>query len=203
MDYEVIIATTSEDKMREFRHFFAGYSIALASMCDIDLNLPINENGNSFLDNALIKARAVARYVNKPVLADDSGLQIEALGGFPGVKSARFMIGASYEEKMAALLKMLEPYKNRRAQFSCTLVLMYPNGDYRIFIGAASGVITDTILGHNGFGYDPIFKSDDLGKSFGEATLEEKNRYSHRGKAVDKAIQCMMANCLIKKKNNK
>jgi XTP/dITP diphosphohydrolase len=203
MDFEVIVATTSEDKMREFRHFFDGYSIELASMKDINLSLPIAETGSSFLDNALIKARAVARYVNKPVLADDSGLQIEALGGFPGVKSARFMAGSTYIEKMGAILKMMEPYKNRRAQFSCTLVLMHPNGDYRIFIGTASGIITERIEGENGFGYDPIFRSDELGKSFGEATLDEKHRYSHRGKAVDKAIQCMITSCLIRKKNSK
>lgn len=203
MDFEVIVATSSDDKMREFRHFFSGYSIELASMKDINLSLPIAETGTSFLDNALIKARAVARYVNKPVLADDSGLQIEALGGFPGVKSARFMAGSSYPEKMMAILKMMEPYKNRRAQFSCTLVLMHPSGDYRIFIGTASGHITEQLEGSNGFGYDPIFRCDELGKSFGDATIEEKHRYSHRGKAVDKAIQCMITSCLIRKKTTK
>jgi len=199
MDFEVIIATNSEDKMREFRHFFSGYSISLSSLKEIELSLPFNETGLTFLDNALIKARAVAKYVNKPVLADDSGLQIEALGGFPGVKSARFMPGSSYKDKMESIIQMMIPYKNRRAQFTCTLVLMHPNGDYRIFIGTTDGIITESIDGEGGFGYDPIFKSDELGKSFGQATLEEKHKYSHRGKAVDKAIACLMNSCLIKK----
>ncbi|MFA5235854.1 MAG: RdgB/HAM1 family non-canonical purine NTP pyrophosphatase [Bacilli bacterium] len=199
MELDVIVATTNEEKMREFRHFFYGYSINLSSLKDISLNVPINESGTTFLDNALIKARAVSRYVNKPVLADDSGLQIEALGGFPGLKSSRFMTGSNYLDKMEAIIKMMESHHNRRAQFSCTLVLMHPNGDYRIFIGTACGVITDKIIGANGFGYDPIFRSDELGKSFGEATLDEKHRYSHRGKAVDKAIQCMINSCLIKR----
>lgn len=199
MDFEIIVATTSEEKMREFRHFFSPYSVKLFSLRDIDLSIPIHETGATFLDNALIKARSVARYVNKPVLADDSGLQIEALGGFPGVKSARFMIGSSYIDKMEAIIKMMETHHNRKAQFSCTLVLMQPSGDYRIFIGTAGGTIAERISGTNGFGYDPIFVASDLGKSFGEATIEEKHRYSHRGKAVDKAINCLINSCLIKK----
>jgi len=199
MDFELIVATNNEDKMREFRHYFGGYSVNLLSLKDIELALPFNETGATFLDNALIKARAVSKYVNKPVLADDSGLQIEALGGFPGVKSSRFLPGASYKEKMEAIIQMMVPYRNRKAQFTCTLVLMHPNGYYRIFIGAASGTITEALDGEQGFGYDPIFRCDELGKSFGQATIEEKHRYSHRGKAVDKAIQCLINNCLIKK----
>ncbi len=199
MDFEIIVATTSEDKMSEFRQFFAGYSISLSSLKDIDLSIPINETGATFLDNALIKARAVARYVNKPVLADDSGLQIETLGGFPGTKSARFMAGTPYAERMMAILKMLEPHHNRRAQFSCTLVLMQPTGDYRIFIGTCSGTIATQLVGANGFGYDPIFKVDELGKTFGEASITEKQKYSHRGKAVEKLITCLVNNNIIKK----
>ena len=185
--------------MREFRSFFDGYAVSLSSLKDIDLTLPINETGATFLYNALLKARAVARYVNKPVLADDSGLQIEVLGGFPGVKCSRFMAGTPYSERMAALLKMMEPHHNRKAQFSCTLVLMQPSGDYRIFIGTCSGTIAERITGINGFGYDPIFHVDGLDKTFGEATIQEKQRYSHRGKAVDKLINCLINNSLIKK----
>jgi XTP/dITP diphosphohydrolase len=203
MNYEMIIATTNEDKMREFRDFFAPYNITLYSLKDVNLDISIPETGQTFLDNAMIKARIVSKYVNKTVLADDSGLQIEALGEFPGTKSARFMAGSSYKDKMEAILRMMNNHHNRKAQFSCTLVMMNPNGEYRIFIGTASGKITEQIIGENGFGYDPIFLCDELNKSFGEASGEEKAKYSHRGKAVNKAITCLVQRSLIKKDNSK
>jgi XTP/dITP diphosphohydrolase len=201
MDYEIIVATKNKDKMREFRHYLSGYTVSLQSLLDIDLSPKICETGSTFLDNALIKAKAVARHVNKPVLADDSGLQIAALNDFPGTKSARFMIGSSYPEKMDAIIKMMETHNNRSAQFSCTLVLITPDGDQRFFIGTATGQITEYQRGINGFGFDPIFFCDELNKSFAEASIEEKRIYSHRGRAVEKLIECLINRNLIEKTN--
>lgn len=200
MEFDVIVATHNENKMMELRHFFKDYTIKLSSLRDIQLSISIDESGQSFLDNALMKARVVAKYVNKPVLSDDSGLMIESLGGFPGLKSKRFMTGSSYVDKNLAIIKMMQNHQNRKATFNCTMVLMYPNGDYRIFIGTCLGQVTYELRGDNGFGYDPIFICDELDKTFAEATIDEKQTYSHRGKAVSKAITCLCRNGLMKAK---
>jgi XTP/dITP diphosphohydrolase len=200
MNYEIIIATSNPNKLRELQAIVKPYTLTLISLTDIQLKLNIKETGTTFLENALIKAREVAKRVNKTVIADDSGLQIEALKGFPGVHSSRFMEGHPYDVKNAEILNMMKIHKNRKAQFSCAMVILYPDKETRFFIGATSGKISlDISSDQHGFGYDPIFYSDELKKSFAEATVDEKNRISHRGRAMNKIIQCLLDKGLIKK----
>lgn len=200
MNYEIIVASNNPNKINELKAMVKDYTLTLISLDDVQLKLNVEESGSTFLENAVIKAQEVARKVNKTVIADDSGLQIEALKGFPGVKSSRFMDGHPYEEKNQEILNMMKIHKNRKAQFSCAMVIIYPDRETRFFIGTASGKIADDIApGNNGFGYDPIFYSDEIKKTFAEATDEEKNAISHRGKAMQKLIVCLVNKGLIKK----
>jgi XTP/dITP diphosphohydrolase len=152
------------------------------------------------LENALLKAKAVAKFVNKTVVADDSGLQIEALKGFPGVYSSRWMSEKSYDEKNQEIIRLMASHKNRKAQFTSAFVILYPHKEMRFFIGTTIGKISrESQQGTQGFGYDPIFYSDELGKNFSVANIEEKNSVSHRGKASEKLLQCLLDKKLIAK----
>lgn len=200
MNFEIIFATSNPNKLRELQAIVKPYTLTLISLTDVQLKLNIKETGTTFLENALIKAKEVARRVNKTVIADDSGLQIEALKGFPGVHSSRFMEGHPYDTKNAEILNMMKIHKNRKAQFSCAMVILYPDKETRFFIGTTGGkIVHDVSSAEQGFGYDPIFYSDELKKTFAEASLEEKNRVSHRGRAMYKIIQCLLDKGLIKK----
>jgi non-canonical purine NTP pyrophosphatase (RdgB/HAM1 family) len=200
MNYEIVVATSNPNKIKELQAIVQPYTLTLISLKDIQLKLNIKETGTTFLENALIKAREVAKKVNKTVIADDSGLQIEVLKGFPGVHSSRFMEGHPYDVKNAEILNMMKIHKNRKAQFSCAMVILYPDKETRFFIGATGGKIAQDISSsQQGFGYDPIFYSDEIKKTFAEATLEEKNEISHRGRAMKKIIQCLLDKDLIKK----
>jgi XTP/dITP diphosphohydrolase len=200
MNYEIIVATSNPNKLKELHAIAKPYTLTLISLNDVQLKLNIKETGTTFLENALIKAKVLAKRVNKTVIADDSGLQIEALKGFPGVHSSRFMEGHPYDVKNAEILNMMKIHKNRKAQFSCAMVIMYPDKETRFFIGTSSGKIAlDISTVQHGFGYDPIFYSDELKKTFAEATIDEKNRISHRGRAMNKIIQCLLEKGLIEK----
>jgi XTP/dITP diphosphohydrolase len=200
MNYEIIVATSNPNKLKELHAIVKPYTLTLISLNDVQLKLNIKETGTTFLENALIKAKVLAKRVNKTVIADDSGLQIEALKGFPGVHSSRFMEGHPYDVKNAEILNMMKIHKNRKAQFSCAMVIMYPDKETRFFIGTSSGKIAlDISTVQHGFGYDPIFYSDELKKTFAEATIDEKNRISHRGRAMNKIIQCLLEKGLIEK----
>lgn len=143
----------------------------------------VEETGKTFLENALIKARAVCEATGLPALADDSGLCVEALGGAPGVYSARYSGGGSAENR-ALLLKNLQGVKERSAHFACAVALVYPDGKTLTAEGKTFGSILESEYGENGFGYDSLFFSIHLGKSFAEASEEEKNAVSHRGRAL-------------------
>lgn len=186
---KIVIATNNQHKIREMKKMFSAFPVELLSLKEIGFNEEIHETGTTFYENAFLKAKTVSGHTDLAVLADDSGLVIDALNGFPGVYSARFMENASYTEKMNAILSMMKGRSNREAYFICTLVLMYPDGKYVPFVGVSAGSITDGIKGKKGFGYDPVFYSNDLGKTFAEAAEDEKNLYSHRGKAVGKMIR--------------
>ena len=184
---EIVIATGNEHKMGEYRTMFAHLpNVKLTSMKEENINIDIVEDGQTFVDNALIKARAIAKLTNKYVLADDSGLEVFALNNFPGIYSARFMEGQPYPLKWQALNDMLKDKENKGAQFSCALALILPSKEELIFEGIEKGRIVSEIVGTNGFGYDPIFFSETLNKTFGDATDEEKNKVSHRGRALQK-----------------
>jgi XTP/dITP diphosphohydrolase len=140
------------------------------------------EGETSYAENAVAKARAVALASGLPALADDSGLEVDALGGAPGVLSAR--LAATDGERIATLLARLANASDRRARFRCVVALAWPDGRVETAEGACAGVIAESPVGRGGFGYDPIFLADELGHTFAEATAAEKARVSHRARAV-------------------
>ena len=192
---EIVIATNNPNKVEEYRQMFASISnIKLFSLKDENIHIEIEENGKTFKENSLIKAEAISKFTNKFVLADDSGLEIEALDNFPGIYSARFMEGKPYKEKWAAIFEMLKNKENKNAQFHCAITFITPTKEKYVFEGIEKGYITEKIEGENGFGYDPIFFSNSLNKTFGNATEEEKNAVSHRGKAFSQLLEFIKNN---------
>ena len=192
---EIVIATNNPNKVEEYRQMFASISnIKLFSLKDENIHIEIEENGKTFKENSLIKAESISKLTNKFILADDSGLEIEALDNFPGIYSARFMEGRPYKEKWAAIFEMLKSKENKNAQFHCAITFITPTKEKYVFEGIEKGYITEKIEGENGFGYDPIFFSNSLNKTFGNATEEEKNAVSHRGKAFSQLLEFIKNN---------
>ncbi|MDD4351271.1 MAG: RdgB/HAM1 family non-canonical purine NTP pyrophosphatase [Clostridia bacterium] len=189
-DKKIILASNNAHKIEEIKDIFSEYEIL--SLKDIGFFEDIEENGKTFLDNAFIKAKTVHDYLKTKnieaiVLADDSGLCVDALNGEPGVFSARYASnhGDSVENRKK-LLHNLKNIKERTAHFVCILVKMYPNGEWVSAEGKTFGEITKEELGDKSFGYDCIFYSYDLNKTFGQATKDEKNSISHRSRALSK-----------------
>ena len=185
---KIVVATNNSHKLKEIKEILKGYEIL--SLKDIDFNDEIVEDGNSFEENALIKARTVYNYLKNKnldylVMADDSGICCDALNGEPGIYSARYAGEHDDKANRKKLIKELEG-KDKTAYFNCTIVLYYPNDNYKVFVGKTYGKIIEEEKGESGFGYDPIFYSNDLNKTFAEATEEEKNSVSHRGRALEK-----------------
>ena len=183
----IIFATGNPGKMKEIRMILADLPLPVVSMKEAGVEARIVEDGNSFEENAVIKARTVMELTGEPAMADDSGLEIDWLGGAPGIYSARYMgEDTSYEIKNRALLEKLEgvPEEKRTARFVCSIACAFPDG--RIFTsrGTMEGVIAHDIKGANGFGYDPIFYLPDLKCTSAEISPEQKNELSHRGKAL-------------------
>ena len=188
----IIFATGNEGKMKEIRMILADMKLPIQSMKEADIHIDIEENGQSFEENALIKARAVAtaaqqKGIQAVVLADDSGLEIDYLNKAPGVYSARFMgHDTSYDIKNKALIQKLEGVKgsDRSGRFVCAIAVCFPDGREIVKRGTMEGLIAEEIKGDNGFGYDPIVYLPEYGKTSGELAPEEKNKISHRGKAL-------------------
>ncbi len=183
----IIFATGNPGKMKEIRMILADLPLPVVSMKEAGVEARIVEDGNSFEENAVIKARTVMELTGEPAMADDSGLEIDWLGGAPGIYSARYMgEDTSYEIKNRALLEKLEgvPEEKRTARFVCSIACAFPDG--RIFTsrGTMEGVIAHDIKGANGFGYDPIFYLPELKCTSAEISPEQKNELSHRGKAL-------------------
>ncbi|MEJ2719158.1 MAG: XTP/dITP diphosphatase [Deltaproteobacteria bacterium] len=184
---KVLIATRNPGKVKEIRDLVRGTPMVFLSLADIDDVPDVIEDGDSFEANALKKAREVARATGMTILADDSGLCIEALGGRPGVQSARYGgEGASDEEKCRRILAEMHhvPEESRRATFVCVLALVFPDGEEHLFRGECEGRITREPRGRAGFGYDPIFYFEQAGCTFAEMDRQEKNKVSHRGRAL-------------------
>ncbi len=177
----LIVASGNEGKLKEIREILKNTKVI--SMKEAGFEGDIDETGENFRENALIKAKAVSDYTNKPVLADDSGLCVDYLGGAPGIFSARFS-GEGVKANRELLIKRMYGATDRKAHFECAVCLYYPDGRYIFGIGKTYGRILEEETGEGGFGYDPLFYSDDLGKSFAQATPEEKNSVSHRGRAL-------------------
>lgn len=188
----IVLASNNKHKIEEFRKILAGYEVL--SMKDVGYEDDIIEDGETFLDNSLIKARALNKYltsrgINASVIADDSGLCVNALNGRPGVHSARYGGDHDSQSNRNRLLEELNGKTDRSAYFVCLLTVMEPDGSYKWVEGKTYGQITAKEIGKTDFGYDCLFYSDDLKKTFGEATEEEKNSVSHRGRAIKMLLE--------------
>jgi len=185
----VIVATRNRGKMREVREALKGLGLRIRTLSDFS-NVPeIEENGRTFIENALKKARYYSKYFGKVTLADDSGLEVDRLKGLPGVYSARYAgEKASSRENNEKLLREMEgvPISRRGARFRCVIAVVSPDGKELLVDGSCRGRIGLREKGRRGFGYDPLFVLPNYGKTMAELSLEEKNRISHRGKALKK-----------------
>lgn len=187
MSHKIIFATGNEGKMREIRQIMGDLGLPVLSMKEAGASMEIQEDGRTFQENAVIKAKAVWEKTGGIVLADDSGLEVDYLGGEPGVYSARYMgEDTSYEIKNQAIIQRLEnaPEDERTARFVCHIAAVMPDGSVLNSHGTMEGVIAREPAGQGGFGYDPILYLPQLGKTSAETTMEEKNQISHRGKAL-------------------
>jgi XTP/dITP diphosphohydrolase len=188
----VIFATGNENKMREVREILAELPVEILSMKEAGISSDPDENGDTFEENALIKAKAVAAVLpeqlkDSVVLADDSGLEVDAMDKMPGVQSARWMgHDTSYRIKNAKIIENLEgvPVEKRTARFVDAIAAVLPDGRDLVVRGVIEGKIGYEEKGENGFGYDPIFMLPDMSRSTAELSPEEKNEISHRGKAL-------------------
>lgn len=183
----LVLASGNKGKIKEISDMLKDYKVV--GYKEMGLEYEIEETGKTFYENALIKAKTVSDSLNLPVLADDSGLEVEALHGAPGIYSARYSGDGIDDHNIDKLLKNLQGEENRKARFVCSMVLYYPSGKILSSFGETSGEILKERKGTNGFGYDPIFYSYDIEKSMGEATEEEKNAISHRGRALKQMIE--------------
>lgn len=186
---ELVIASHNRGKIIEFERLLAPLGLCLRNAADLGLTEP-KETGTSFAENAAIKARAIAAACGKAVLADDSGLAVDALGGDPGIYSARWA-GSTRDFKMAMqrIETLLAGNVNRRAKFVTALALCAPTGEIEFFTGEVAGVLVCPPRGADGFGYDPMFVPDGYTKTFAEMSSEQKARISHRGAACAELVQ--------------
>jgi len=188
---EIIIATKNAGKVKEFQKLFSEKDITVKSLLDFKNCPDVEENGETFVENAVIKAKAIAHYFNKVAIADDSGLAIDALGGRPGVYSARYAgEQKNDQDNMEKVLKELEgvPFAERTARFHCALAVAFPDGPTKVVEGTCEGYISEEPKGTNGFGYDPIFYVPDKEKTMAEISSGEKNEISHRANALKKLL---------------
>ncbi|WP_079479493.1 XTP/dITP diphosphatase [Halobacillus salinus] len=185
---ELVIATKNEGKVREFREMFSKYGIEVKSLLEFDEPIEdIEETGTTFTENATIKAEAISKQYNIPVLADDSGLEVDALEGAPGVYSARYAGLEKNDQKN--LYKVLEnmkgvPTDQRTARFVCAVAVARPEHDTFVKVGTCEGNIAEEPQGEHGFGYDPVFIPKGSKRTLAEYTSEEKNAISHRHNAI-------------------
>ncbi len=185
------VATGNAHKLKELQHIF-GDLYRVVSMVELGFSEEIEENADTFAGNAAIKAEAVCRALNVPALADDSGLSVDALGGEPGVCSARYA-GVHGDDKAnnRKLLEKMQGVENRSAAFCCAIALARPGQETLIAQGRCPGVILHEERGNGGFGYDPLFLYEPLNKTFAEVTEEEKNAVSHRARACAQMLGMM------------
>ncbi len=187
---KLLLATTNRGKLEELRLLLAGIPFELVGPADLGLDLEVEENGGTYSANARLKATAFARAGDLLTLADDSGLEVDALGGAPGVMSSRWAgPHATDRQRIDFLLSKIKdvPMKNRQAHFCCTMVIASPRGGLRMCSGSCAGLIGMAPRGDHGFGYDPVFYFPNLGKTMAELPPEVKNRISHRAKAAARA----------------
>ena len=180
-----VLATHNPGKLREMGEILKDFGIEVVSPRDLGITVDVEEPGTTFAENAMLKAKAICKEANLPAIADDSGLCVDALGGAPGVYSARYG-GEGLDDKgrYMLLLSSLRGAPTRAAHFACAVACAFPNGDTLTADGRCDGSIAYAPLGEGGFGYDPVFLLPGTGKTFGQLTQEEKSAVSHRGRAL-------------------
>jgi len=187
---QLVLATNNKDKVREIRHLLDDLPVTVLTADDF-LEFPDpEETGATLEENAVLKARAIAEFCDLPALADDSGLEVDALDGAPGVFSSRYAgPGCTYRDNNENLLRQLKglPEEKRTARFRCVIAVAWDKDQVETVEGVAEGFIAEDIVGDKGFGYDPVFFYPPKGKRFSEMSLEEKNLVSHRGRALQEA----------------
>lgn len=189
---KIIAATTNKGKIREFQEILGELGYQVVSMHDEGIDVEVEETGTTFSENALIKARAIALLCDYPVIADDSGLCVDAMDGAPGIYSARFAgDDATDYDRNVKLLETLKDEENRKAQYVAAIAYVAPDGTEITTEGTVEGEILREEHGTGGFGYDPLFFCTEIGKCFGLATPDEKNAVSHRGRALKKLCEML------------
>lgn len=183
----IVAATANAHKVDEYRKLLEGQNVELKSLLDYPGFPGVEENGRSFIENAGIKALAACKYCDVPAFADDSGLEVEALDGRPGIYSARY--APTDKERIAKLLDEMKGQTNRRARFVCAIAIAINGEVIESFEGEIKGTIVDAPRGESGFGYDPVFQPDGYDQTFGEMAPELKNRISHRANAFKLAME--------------
>lgn len=184
---KIVFATTNEGKVKEIKEILAGFPIEVVSMKEMNITADVEENGATFEENSLIKAREVSKITGLPAMADDSGLEVDYLNGEPGIYSARYLgRDTDYNYKNNYIIEKLKNAKDeeRSARFVCVISLVLPDGREFVKKGVMEGRIAYEIKGENGFGYDPVFYLPEYGMTSAELSGEEKNKISHRGKAL-------------------
>lgn len=180
----IILASNNKGKLRELKEMLSELDIEVMSQAEAGLELDVEETGSTFAENALLKARAACEASGGAAVGDDSGLMVDALGGEPGIYSARYGGGLSDEGKCKLLLNNLKSVKQRDAKFVSSIACVFPTGEVITAEGECRGEISLEMRGENGFGYDPIFYIRELGRTMAELSAEEKNAISHRGRAL-------------------
>ena len=182
---KLILASNNQKKLKEMRAILSEMGIEVLSQREAGLELEVEENGTTFAENAMLKAKGACDALNIPAVADDSGLQVEALDGAPGIYSARYAgEGASDKELYELLIKNMKGKENRKARFVSSIACVFPNGDTVTAEGYCYGEILDAPRGENGFGYDPVFYMPEEGGTMAEISPERKNLTSHRAHAL-------------------
>jgi XTP/dITP diphosphohydrolase len=187
---QLVLATKNKDKIREIKNLLGDLPVTIMTFEDFPGFPDIEETGETLKDNAILKAKAIAGFTSHPALADDSGIEIDALNGAPGVYSSRYAgPGCTYDDNNRKLLKELEgvPKEKRTARFRAVIAIAWDADNVEAVEGTAEGIIAESGSGREGFGYDPVFYYPPAEKTFAEMTLDEKNKVSHRGKALTKA----------------
>ncbi len=191
---KLLLATNNKGKVREYRNLLQGLPFELVTPAELGITTSVDEVGGSLEENAILKATVLAAESRLPALADDSGLEVDALGGEPGPLSARYAgEGASDRDRVDYLLLRLKdvPWEKRSARFRCVIAIATPDGEVELCSGECRGLITFEPSGEHGFGYDPIFYLPELNKTMAQLPLAVKNQVSHRGRAARKAYRLL------------
>ena len=198
MNFEILVATNNKHKLKEVREILSPHKIVVYGLSDLNIKLPeVEENGTTYYENALIKAKAVQAFTTMPIIADDSGLEITALNNEPGLHSARYAESlGGHDNAIKEILKRLEDKEDRSARFVCDIVLLNTDSKPLLFEGIAKGKIAKEKMGEGGFGYDPVFISDETGECFA-LMQDNKNTVSHRAKALKKLITYLKINGFV------